>query len=410
MKELRIKIKKDGEAYDTLAINLIGMTFLFYAGSYATKAVLTYIGLGSLASIGSFSFYLLWFLSFLNVVLEKIRILPKILLWEIAFIAFLIGSYYIFPNTQEYHVEYRMFLRQIFLVFLPCSCIISEIKDYSNAFKIMEKVSIVGIIILFISLFLGYIEMWDYQYFGVHISPFIIILFENYLLYRKKSDLFFSILGFFLILLGGRQSVIIVFITCLSLYLLENFINKKKIVIITMILILLIFFLYSNLYIEVFKVINELMKSFNIQMEALERIANGKLFDTSTRDIIYAYSVAIIGQNKNKISGLFSDRYYIRHFAQHSSWIAYPHNFYLEMLIDFGILLGGIISIYITYKVIKTVLFQKDKNKKRVGILICLLVFIRLLVSSSFVIEGYFYMMLAFIFSNKRHRLKLIRR
>lgn len=152
----------------------------------------------------------------------------------------------------------------------------------------------------------------------------------------------------------------------------------------------------------IFRGLNSVMDSFGLHMEALDRIASGKLFDTSTRNIYYVYSADIIHTNGSKVSGLLSDRYYLRNYGQYTSWMVYPHNIILELLIDFGTVLGTILSSLLLIKVIRNMFFAGNEDRKRICILICILTMVRLFVSSSFIIEGNFYIMLGFLFGVKK--------
>lgn len=140
---------------------------------------------------------------------------------------------------------------------------------------------------------------------------------------------------------------------------------------------------------------NELLKNSGMEFRTIAELANGNFFDTSTRDLIYEKSVQIIEMNGPKISGLFSDRFYIRQYKQ---WIAYPHNLILEVLIDFGTVLGSLILGLIIFRVVFTIL-KGSSEKKLLCIMISSLVLCRLMVSSSFMIEGFFYIFIGVIFS-----------
>lgn len=400
MAHLKISAQnKYRKSFDECAIELLGMAFLFYAGSYSIKAILSGLGLGTFESIGSLAFYILWAYALLKILLNgtaiRVKLIKKILFWELVFVSVLYINVRMFAYTEPYVKEYEMFYRQIIIVFLPCGVVVSQIRDFRNAFERLCKYAWYGSLIMLVALPLGYMSYWEYQYWGVQLSPFLIILFESYCRTRKKQDLLMTIVDIVLILLGGRQSFIVVFTACLLLYIYDNRKQSFRILIIVSSVAFLLVLFISGMYVTIFQEINHITNSMGIHMEALERIANGKLFDTSTRDIIYEYSMISIKSNGAKISGLLADRYYLRKMA---SWMAYPHNIYLELLMDFGTILGTILSLYITLKAIKSMLFVGDEHRKRVGIIICVLVFVRLFVSNSFVIEGYFYIMLGFMF------------
>lgn len=391
---------------DKKKIELLGMSFLFYAGSYSIKPILSTIGLGTMESIGALFFYCLWAYKVVDVLVYKRKLdlilLIKVIVTDIAFVMFMYLNSQLFVNTAQYYAEYMMFFRQIVIVFIPCGVVLSQIRCFENVFSYLRRYAIWGSLIMYAALLLGYMSYWDYQYWGIQLSPFIIILVCSYIDTRKKKDILLAIINTALLLLGGRQSVVVVVVAVLFIYIYDN--RKKNIKMLFFISIIIIggSILVSGAYIEFFKVIGSMFESIGIHMEALERIASGNMFSTSTRDIIYKYSFITIARNGSKLSGILADRYYLRNMGQYNSWIQYAHNIYLEFLIDFGLILGSVVSVALTWKVIEAMFLSGSDSRKRLGIMICSLTMIRLLVSSSFIIEGNFFIMIGFIMGMNR--------
>lgn len=398
--EQLILTKTDYE-YNLNAIKSLGAAFFFYAGSYSVKPIFRTLGLGSMESVGALCFYIIWAIHIYRALCIgtklKLSLFLKIVFWDLAFVFILYINKVLFPNTAQYYAEYMMFFRQIVLVFIPCGVLISQVYDFSEAFKILRRYAWYGSIIMMVSLCFGYLSYWDYQYWGVQLSPFILILACSYVETRKHTDLILAIIDTALLMLGGRQSLVVVVMGLLLLYIFNNRNKSVKMLVIVSVVTVASVMLVSGAYITIFQVINSIFNSMGIYMEALERIASGNMFSTSTRDIIYEHSFLTIANNGSKISGLLSDRYYLRHIGQYNSWIQYPHNIYLELLIDFGSILGLILSVVLTWKVIKVMFLYGSDDRKRIGILICSITMVRLFVSSSFIIEGSFFIMLGLI-------------
>lgn len=398
--EQSILTKTDYE-YNLNAIKSLGAAFFFYAGSYSVKPIFRTLGLASMESVGALCFYIIWAIHIYRALCIgtklKLSLFLKIVFWDLAFVFILYINKVLFPNTAQYYAEYMMFFRQIVLVFIPCGVLISQVYDFSEAFKILRRYAWYGSIIMMVSLCFGYLSYWDYQYWGVQLSPFILILACSYVETRKHTDLILAIIDTALLMLGGRQSLVVVVMGLLLLYIFNNRNKSVKMLVIVSVVTVASVMLVSGAYITIFQVINSIFNSMGIYMEALERIASGNMFSTSTRDIIYEYSFLTIANNGSKISGILSDRYYLRHIGQYNSWIQYPHNIYLELLIDFGSILGLILSVVLTWKVIKVMFLYGSDDRKRIGILICSITMVRLFVSSSFIIEGSFFIMLGLI-------------
>lgn len=392
--------------YNYNAIKSLGAAFLFYAGSYSVKPIFRTLGLGVVESIGSLFFYIIWAIHIYRALCigtkMKLSLFIKIVFWDLAFVFILYINKVLFPDTAQYYAEYMMFFRQIVLVFIPCGVLVSQIFDFSEAFIILRKYAWYGSVVMMASLCLGYMDYWEYQYWGVQLSPFILILFANYSKNKRFRDLFLLIIDALLILLGGRQSFVVVVLACFTLYIYDNRKKSIRMFVVSSLIVLVGLIFVSGSYTLIFRGLNYVMDSFGLHMETLDRIASGKLFDTSTRNIYYLYSADIIHTNGSKVSGLLSDRYYLRNYGQYTSWMVYPHNIILELLIDFGTVLGTILSSLLLIKVIRNMFFAGNEDRKRICILICILTMVRLFVSSSFIIEGNFYIMLGFLFGAKK--------
>lgn len=404
MNETKFKIKKHGINYDRDAIALLGYAFLFYSGSYSIKVILSGIGLDAIVSLGSLFFYIMWFYNLIKVVLSNTFIIKKIIFFELLYISILMINKALFPYTEPFYEEYYMFLRQIVVVFLPCGIVLSQVRNFQNSFIILRKSAWLGSLIMLIAFPLGYIDYWKDQYWGVQLSPFVIILFGNYIKSHKKQDFVLLIVDLILILAGGRQSFVVVVIACLLLYLFDNRKKSKKMLVFISVGTIIAVIFAMGLYTVLIQGLYNFFQTLGIEMDILKQLASGKLFDTSTRDVIYKYSIISIMRNGTKISGLFADRYYIRQFAK---WIAYPHNLFLELWMDFGVFAGTIINLILVAKVIQN-LFVGEEERRRLCIVLAVLVFFRLMVSNSFMIEGYFYILLGLLFGYNT-RLKWIK-
>lgn len=367
------------------AIQLLGASFVFYAGTYSIKAIFNGVQLDNLGTVGSMLFYIFWIYKLLLIMFRYLFCIRRIVLWEAIYFLILLVNWKLFPYTHEYYEEYYMFLRQIVVVFLPCGAILSQVKEYNHAFFYLKKYALFGSILMWIAFPLGYINYWEAQYWGVQLSPFTMIIFQNYLENHKIQDGIIFIINLVLVLAGGRQSFFIVVISCLMMYIYSNRYKSKKVLILIFLSISVGSFFVSGVFSIIIKGMNELLKNSGMEFRTIAELANGNFFDTSTRDLIYEKSVQIIEMNGPKISGLFSDRFYIRQYKQ---WIAYPHNLILEVLIDFGTVLGSLILGLIIFRVVFTIL-KGSSEKKLLCIMISSLVLCRLMVSSSFMIEGF---------------------
>lgn len=388
---LAIRIKKYDIEYEKYAFVAIAYSLFFGAGTYGVKAIVTGIGFGSLQIAASSLIYVGWFVVLLRLICRYFSVARDIIIVELIVAVLFFASYSAFPLTQPYYEECAMFLRQSFVVYLPAGVIVYHVKNFNNCFKYTRGIAFYGSIFLLISYALGYIEVNGYQYWGVHLSPMLLLLFGNYMEKKGKADLIMVIIDCVMILFGGRQSLFVAIVGICLIYFTMNEDKKQKRVLITIISLFatLIMYLAAN---EFLSVLSNCLKVFNINTRTLEMMLNGELVDTSTRVFIYESSVKAISNNPG-FNGILADRYLLR---QYGDWMVYPHNIFLEFILDFGMICGGIVSILFIFLVIMN-LMTGEKERKTFSALLISLVFIRLLVSSSFVIEGLFYTMIGLL-------------
>lgn len=402
--KLRIRVKKYDIEYEKYAFLAVAYALFFGAGTYGIKAIVTGIGLGSLQTLASFFIYVGWFVLFFRLISGYFLVAVDVILVEVMVGVLFFISYNAFPLTQVFYDEYAMFLRQVFVVYLPAGVILYHIKDFSGCFRYTRKIALFGSVFLLISYALGYVEVNGYQYWGVHLSPMLLLLFGSYLDKKAKSDLIMIIINCIMILFGGRQSLFVAIVGLCLMYFIMNKDKKQKRLLVMIILafIILIIILGSNMFLSV---LSHFLDAFNIDSRTLEMVLNGELVDTSSRETIYESSLEAI-RNSQGFSGVFADRYLLRAYG---SWMAYPHNIFFEFILDFGKICGGVISILMVVLVIANLTSGIKERKTFVALLVSL-VFIRLLVSSSFVIEGLFYTMLGLLFQLLAIKLKKAKR
>lgn len=182
---------------------------------------------------------------------------------------------------------------------------------------------------------------------------------------------------FALALLGGRQWFIMCILTVGFGYLWSADTGKKKFAIWTAgIFSLLCVALFYN---DLLELLSHFLNAFGIQSRALEHLVSGQLLDATNRAGIYQFDREIIARNGMKVSGMFADRYFLK---MYSSDIAHAHNFFYEMLIDFGTLWGGIVSIATVFLLVRGFL-KGGRRFQLVFVVFFCFGFLRYMVSSS---------------------------
>lgn len=390
-----IRISAKTEDYNKSVADILGYTFVFSAGTYVAKSIVIGLGAPQLELFASLLIYIGWFWILGKFLLENYSILPRIILVEVLFWGILYVSISRFPETETIFNEYIMFLRRVSLVFIPCGVICARCTDFEGIFLRARKYAYFGSILIAVSFIVGGMASIDYQSLGLYVTPFFLILYINFLRNKTVLTTLMLVVDAVFALAGGRQCFIILLLGVVFIYLFEN--RKKPMKIVVALIVALIIILFLLLMLEpLLKVLITLVNEMGLDDYMLSMLANGELFSTSTRDIIYESSAQIIKSNGYYLSGFFGSIYKIRAMY---SWIAYPHNIIYDFLIDFGTILGGILLLLILYKLLRQIM-GGDSERRLVLIFLADIAIVRLMVSSNYLIEGPFYILLIMLFSS----------
>jgi hypothetical protein len=387
--------KKDG--FNLQALDVLCVAVFFATATYGIKAMVAYVGFGAYEDQASLFWYLLWAFVYGKFLWYNKFMFKNLLVAEVVYIGLMYVNYRLFPLTHDSYDEYFMFIRQIVFVYIPSLTVALKVNNFSGYIVNFRKLGIFGIGFMIIAYFMNYTQRWDYQLFGVQLCPFVIMLYPSYLLYHNKSDLIWIIVGFLFLMAGGRQSFVGFFIGMMVVYYcirLNHLTIKQLVVRLMLVLFLLLFIVLLLPYLIV--LLGDVVNVMGMDSRTMDMLTGNELFSTSTRDSIYELSMFYIRSNLYDIKGLFADRYMLRIT---DSWIAYPHNLILELMMDFGVILGGLFSLIILFKFVLRLVRGNIEKSTIIGI-IATSILVRLMVSSSFMIEGCFYTVLGLLFNS----------
>ncbi len=315
-------------------------------------------------------------------------------------------SYLIYPEIRTvlydnpFDLVYNSINKVTFFC-VPALVYTFQISDYKKLFETMVKWSkitlIVGVITFYYVYFVagGVLQYMVFSYFML--TP-ICVCFESYLNGHKRFDLFLSLIGFFSILLCGARGAIISFLLYLIIRLITHKERNNTMVTIltvfsTVLACFLAVFFWENLLTWMFSVTEQL----GIDSRFITSLINGTLNESSGRTSIA--NAIFSGIKANPFGyGLFGDRYVAGTFG-HGSY-TYAHNFALEMICSFGIVLGSIAIITFFYNLLKAMKKKSYHYNRVLWALIPYGVF-QLFFSSSAIENVVFYMICAMIFSKK---------
>lgn len=390
-----IHSKKSG--FNIQAFDVIFMSLFFVAGTFGIKGIANYMGLGALEKTFSLLFYIWWAIVYLHFLWSNKHMCKDLIIAETFYIGILYLNYRLYPASQEFYEEYMMQLRQIAVVFIPTMTVAFRINNFKGSVVLLGKYGKYGICFMILCYFMGYIQKWGYQFYGIHLCPFVLMVYAKYVFTQNRKDLWWCAVGFIFLMAGGRQSFVGFFMGIVILYYSEKLstISVSKFVGLLFGSGFVMFFMYL-LTPFLLNIISDILGALGMESRTLEMLNSSELTSTSSRDNIYEMSIYFI-QRTTGVTGLFADRVMLRYY---DAWMAYPHNLVLELMIDFGIAIGGLISAYIL-GLFTIRLYKGNLEKKLIIGVVGTAILSRLMVSSSFMIEGPFYLMLGLFLNAK---------
>lgn len=401
-----LKLKMPGKEMKISCLSLILFSYM------ARRPVLTFGEFFGITEIIAGLFLLLFATSFLIFTLGTKRVCWDGIILVIVMIIFFYVTYLIHPEYYDRFVdiykEGRYSAKNVFTLWAGIYCYYIFRLFRNNDNILFSTLKAIAITILCFE-FWGFVSHdAEYGYdmsFGYRMEMAALIFLADFLQKRnKKVDLVFSLLCMAFALLYGSRAVFIGYGSFIVIY----FIWAQKLNIrMTFLAILTIVagILFSSQTVMYF-----LYTSFSkigITSRTLYRLAVSGEITQSVSRTTYIYPVLIDALKKMPvfyIYGAYGDRTLL------PIWCPYAHNFILEILLTFGWFLGLAFLFWLFITFIKVIKFDKSIAGLITIILGCFSL-CRLIVSSSFWIEPYFWGLIAMLVNyslNNRHRIESI--
>lgn len=289
-----------------------------------------------------------------------------------------------FPQNMEY-------LRPLYLSFLQYVVVAKLVfSDYIRVDILIKKAIVasrfisVALLIVFLVLF----PQDNYMTFSDAISMSAAILVYSGFQVNKLD-----LIGGFLVLLsivifGGRGALLslIILIILLAFFIDRN--KKKK-----MHYVLISIFVLPLLLLLLLSVV-DFSDSRTVQM-----LVSGDGSYDSSRSLIWEVLFLELFSNPIAGIGMRGDTYILPNYFKDESNVAYAHNIFIELFCDFGIVVGGIIALFLLYILIKGLILNYKVNPKIKGfiyVFFCVS-FIQLLSSRTYLMENNFYVLIFFV-------------
>lgn len=231
----------------------------------------------------------------------------------------------------------------------------------------------------------------DYQTAANSILVGLIVVYYLSAKYKKKSDIILAVLGTTILYVCGSRSSFVAVIFFWFFFLLSVSESKKtKYVLISLTALVLLFEVNTTL-----NLLSSLAQSLGYSTHLSEAVQSGEVFMDENRVMLYLGFLDKVGQSPWGY-GLMGDRWISEQYGLF--WKAiYPHNIYIEILVHFGYILGIAIALVFTYKLFKSMLLGKNSQYKAAVLIIASVSFVKLLFSSSYLIDQMFFLLLGLL-------------
>ncbi len=313
----------------------------------------------------------------------------------------------------------------IFVRALPFYLLIQNIDDWTNVKTVMYKSSAITIVIMLIYTIIEqwtgtlFAEGYKYnQYNGMIMAGAATLCMIAFLDEKKKQYLFLIAGAFVMLVIFGARMPIACMLLAFGFYFIiekvKNNIGKTELRIGWKKLRFELFIaaLLAGIGIVVFKLQSVHMNQISAGQRILYQISNGEFFKSEGRSQIAEAAYKAITERPILGYGIIADRMPIAEyiFGDPSKFAGnYAHNVFLELWMQYGLLLGNILSMIILYEACKLILFNRfSRDKQMIGIYIVSMVFGILLFSGPNYSHKEFWMMLGMGAAqrNKIHKLK----
>lgn len=193
--------------------------------------------------------------------------------------------------------------------------------------------------------------------YEIHLSynlslGYSVLLFTLVFLYcalenKRLSDWVGAGYGLLLILAAGSRGPILDILIFFAIYILNKLGNSRRKVIAVCAVSAAAVVLYL-LFPYLLMGISFILSKFGTSSRFISKLLNGTISDDAGRLVIWNAALDMIKEKPLGYGAMGS-----RHVMQQYVYVAHPHNFFLEVLIDFGVIFGSAIIIWLLYWAIK---------------------------------------------------------
>lgn len=317
--------------------------------------------------------------------------------------SFFVLNFIMDPSLSEYYVSGIMVA--VYITYVPISvCIVRKIKDWNYFFDSCRIFCVLALLVALGTVFthdsdvLARYDFISYMPYSYFMLPFILC---SYVLARRKRSLLWLAVFFALyasiLSHGARNAVVMPLLFVCAYELFTGSLVKRVITLIVILVLGAVLFLFLDKIMYALSLLPFFENSRLVTKFLAKAVTSG-----GERDLFINEGIRRLLHMEMEVPGLFGDRAFISG--------PYPHNIFLEILLQFGWILGTLMCVGILYLIIYAICFSRNKV---MGLFLFFGVFVKLIVSDSYVMYGNFWLWLfasiSLCYSNGKFKFNYLR-
>ena len=289
---------------------------------------------------------------------------------------------------------------------LPAFMLIFSAKDYKSVFENFLKASyyMIPLYVIAITLADYYKIEVGYMVLSYALLPFVLVAMQDMFKKATRKNTIFFIIGLTTIILKGARGALLCIIIGVILNTLFS-VNGKKRYFSFILLTAVAVFLATPMYNDALLDLSSFLQEHDISSRTITKLANDEIQDDNGRSNFAGAAVKWIKEAPVIGYGLCGDRVLIGRTLNMKP--NYPHNLLLELMMHMGAL-GAVFFLWFLFKTLYVLIKVRDQYLKMIIMSMIPVVFVKLFLSSTYVAEIPFFMLLAIAFSINGKRMREI--
>ena len=217
------------------------------------------------------------------------------------------------------------------------------------------------------------------------ILPLAVFSLYNFFKSKKILSLLIFLVSLFAIVSFGSRGPLLCILFFIFIFLIMNIKKHKLLFGLFIILSMFIFFNFQPLLHSSINFLN----SHGIQSRTLRKLRDGGIADDTGRSRIHDVTFDLIENNGVTGVGFGVERITINEEINNMNKdmsSCYPHNLFLEIIVQYGWFIGGALCLGIIFLFLKSILVTKGAERDLIFIIMSV-EFVRLMISSSYVVS-----------------------